>query len=649
MRVILQLCELYLTNSLDYERTPRYFLTIEAKDGGSPPLSTTTVVTINVVDENDNSPYFIGQDVTVVGNFSESSTSETPEIGVYSFEVYENSPVGTQIGRVTARDPDLGENGRLSFSICESMQPPGEVMTVEISSRSSSTTGVGRRFEVGESRGEINLLFSPDREVASLYEFMVCVVDHGEPPRSAVTKVQVTIRDTNDCQPQFERSNYEFYVQVNRNGNVVSTDQLGSSGNVSRTEDAEILLGHLALRDMDAYPNSGPFKCKLTGFVGSSSVGSWDTSTPLFIVKTVSASLDAFSGESDVAPTPADMTFFQNLDANQTGFCSLYAASTLPLGSKNLVVRAHDSGMTALHSSVTITVHISRQSNLPPEIVSSNTTLVIFRDTSSSTAPSLKRRFDLDNSISATKAQKAQDSPLMKVTVRDRTAYDHLFFELLPNPFAAHFIIDQYDGSIYVKSSTSGPMESGVSATIEKDPSLEWLEPSLPQLPVLAQLNSGDYKLRVRVANGSLSSNGTLHLKVITVTEEMVEAACVLHVADISPNELFLSNLNEVILQELADGLFKQSTPKERAQAKDNIFLISVQSGSSMMRMQKRSVGGGSDMLIAAYAQREKRFIESSQLVQRIHALQANLSKSVGHQLHAYNSLCAQKVMPYFN
>ncbi|VUZ45960.1 unnamed protein product, partial [Hymenolepis diminuta] len=381
------------------------------------------------------------------------------------------------------------------------------------SSQSSSTPAVGRLFEVGESRGEINLLFSPDREVATLYEFTVRVVDHGEPPRSAVTRVRVTIRDTNDCQPQFERSNYEFYIQVDRNGNVVSTNQFGSLDNASRTENAEVLLGHLALRDMDASPNAGPFKCKLTGFVGPSA-GSWDTFTPLFIVKTVSASLHDFSDDSVVVPTPADITFFQNLEANQTGFCSLYAAATLPLGSKNLVIRAHDNGMTALHSSATITVHVSRQSNLPPEIVNSNTTLVIFRDTSGSNAPSLKHRFDLDNSLTVTIPPKVQHSPLMRVTVRDRTAYDQLFFELLSDPSAAQFIIDQYDGSIYVKPSTPRPVESRVSAAIEKDPSLEWLEPALPRLPAMAQLSSGEYRLRVRVTNGSLSSNNTIHLKV---------------------------------------------------------------------------------------------------------------------------------------
>lgn len=171
--------------------------------------------------------------------------------------------------------------------------------------------------------------------------------------------------------------------------------------------------------------------------------------------------------------------------------------------------------MTALHSSVTITVHVSRQSNLPPEIVSSNATLVIFRDTSGSSAASYKNRFDFDTSLTVTKAPKSQESPLMRVTVRDRTAYDQLFFELLPDPAASNFIIDQYDGSIYVKPSTPRPVDSGSSAVVDKDPSLEWLEPALPRLPAMAQLNSGEYHLRVRVTNGSLNSNNTVNLKVI--------------------------------------------------------------------------------------------------------------------------------------
>lgn len=89
--------ELFLTSELDYERTPRYFLTIEAKDGGHPPLSSTTVATINVIDVNDNQPHFIGQDVAASDL---SRTNDNSSRGVFSFEVFENTPSGTQIGRV---------------------------------------------------------------------------------------------------------------------------------------------------------------------------------------------------------------------------------------------------------------------------------------------------------------------------------------------------------------------------------------------------------------------------------------------------------------------------------------------------------------------------------------------------------------------
>ncbi|KAL5111856.1 Protocadherin Fat 4 [Taenia crassiceps] len=91
--------ELYLASPLDYEHTPRYFLTIEARDGGTPPLSVTTVATINVIDINDNPPYFIGQDALPLSLNDTITSIQDPNVGIFSFEVYENSPVGTQIGR----------------------------------------------------------------------------------------------------------------------------------------------------------------------------------------------------------------------------------------------------------------------------------------------------------------------------------------------------------------------------------------------------------------------------------------------------------------------------------------------------------------------------------------------------------------------
>ncbi len=43
---------------LDYETCRDYFLTVEARDGGTPPLSAITTVNINLTDVNDNAPMF---------------------------------------------------------------------------------------------------------------------------------------------------------------------------------------------------------------------------------------------------------------------------------------------------------------------------------------------------------------------------------------------------------------------------------------------------------------------------------------------------------------------------------------------------------------------------------------------------------------
>lgn len=47
---------------LDYETSHEYYITIEATDGGSPPLSDMATVNINLTDVNDNRPVF-SQDV----------------------------------------------------------------------------------------------------------------------------------------------------------------------------------------------------------------------------------------------------------------------------------------------------------------------------------------------------------------------------------------------------------------------------------------------------------------------------------------------------------------------------------------------------------------------------------------------------------
>nr|VZI52403.1 unnamed protein product [Spirometra erinaceieuropaei] len=402
--------ELYLGSSLDYERASRHFLTVEARDGGSPSLSTTTVATINVIDVNDNRPRFIRQQAYPLDNVSSTGSGSLVPTGVFVFEIPENTPEGTQFGR---------------------------------------------------------------------------------------------------------------------------------------------------------------------------------------------------------------------------------------LGSQSLVARAHDNGLTALRTSVPVTVHVVRQSDLPPAIVSSNTTLTFYRGPLAYWA----RREQMGRPFPA----------LTRVTVKDRTAYDRLVFELLPNdsPATNFFHIDTYDGTVRIRPSASLPNQSETGRRGPRDPEMALLESQLVLFSPLAKLESGTYHLRVRVTNNSLSAEGTISINLVGITEEMLESACVFHIADLYPNEFFMQRYDEIIRRELSRALLRTSATGE-TEVESNVFLLSVQATSNAesggSNRPKRSPTASSsprgvDVLLSVYDPPERQFIESGHLVQRIHAMQSNLSGVLRHSVHAYNSLCAQKVL----
>lgn len=73
-----------IAEQLDYERAKDYFLTIQAVDGGTPPLSNHATVNISVTDSNDNAPIF-----------SQAS---------YSARIMEDAQIGDKILQVKIRE-----------------------------------------------------------------------------------------------------------------------------------------------------------------------------------------------------------------------------------------------------------------------------------------------------------------------------------------------------------------------------------------------------------------------------------------------------------------------------------------------------------------------------------------------------------------
>ncbi len=156
-----------LTNGpLDRETYSEYKIELKAVDAGSPPLSSVKTVTIGISDVNDNPPMFAEKSYTVYAK--ESSAHDSI---LYS---------------VSAHDPDLGENAKISYSILDS-----KVHDVPVSSY----------VYINSENGSIFSMQSFDYEKIKVFQILVQAKDRGSPSLSSNATVHVFISDQNDNAP----------------------------------------------------------------------------------------------------------------------------------------------------------------------------------------------------------------------------------------------------------------------------------------------------------------------------------------------------------------------------------------------------------------------------------------------------------------
>uniref|UniRef100_A0A8D1ZK55 Cadherin domain-containing protein n=1 Tax=Sus scrofa TaxID=9823 RepID=A0A8D1ZK55_PIG len=167
--------ELVLDKELDREEQAELRLTVTALDGGSPPRSGTAQVRISILDVNDNAPEF----------------AQTH----YQVQVPEDSPVGTLVVKVSARDLDAGTNGEISYSLFYSSQ--------EISST----------FELNSISGEVRLIKKLDFETVSSYELDIDASDGGG--LSGKCSVSIEVVDVNDNSPELTISSLTSPIPEN--------------------------------------------------------------------------------------------------------------------------------------------------------------------------------------------------------------------------------------------------------------------------------------------------------------------------------------------------------------------------------------------------------------------------------------------------
>ncbi|XP_072252470.1 protocadherin alpha-3-like [Leuresthes tenuis] len=151
---------------IDRERAPQYNITITAVDEGSPTLSSTAVISVNISDINDNTPSFPEDNMNVY--------------------IKENSKVGNTITKATAQDADTNENAKLTYSLIDYNRQHITISTV---------------LNINSETGEIINLQSFNYEEIKTFQFKVQATDSGVPPLSSNVTVNVFILDENDNSP----------------------------------------------------------------------------------------------------------------------------------------------------------------------------------------------------------------------------------------------------------------------------------------------------------------------------------------------------------------------------------------------------------------------------------------------------------------
>lgn len=144
-------------SQLDYETYTSYQVNVTATDGGSPSLSGCTLITINVVDENDNNPMF--------------------SASTYRQSIPESSEEGSVVEILRATDSDSTTNGEIIYTLLEG-------------------TNV---FQVDNSSGIVTVRNASllDYETVQSFSFLVEARDMGVPSRATQALVSAKVHFCN--------------------------------------------------------------------------------------------------------------------------------------------------------------------------------------------------------------------------------------------------------------------------------------------------------------------------------------------------------------------------------------------------------------------------------------------------------------------
>ncbi|VDL45149.1 unnamed protein product [Hymenolepis diminuta] len=201
--------------SLDREEQDEYWFLLTAIGNGTPMLSGSLLLRIQINDINDHTPVF----------------QQPPSKSGHAIELPENIPVGRIVYTFKATDLDSGENGRISYAINYGASSP--------------RTSLANKWVLDPVTGDLSVAGVLDYENKDDRKFVLSLMakDNGNPPLTATTTFTILITDLNDNPPAIE---------------IKSTGEQGDSKNRYDLDenDSEIrLLKLISVSDPDSHPS----------------------------------------------------------------------------------------------------------------------------------------------------------------------------------------------------------------------------------------------------------------------------------------------------------------------------------------------------------------------------------------------------------
>lgn len=168
---------IYTTIYLDREMTAKYTFSVMASDKGTPSRSSTAVVIVNVLDENDNPPIFI------------FPGKETTEITV----PYQSLP-NTVFATLQAYDPDTSFNSKIMFYM--------------------NVSDISKYFALNSYTGQISVTSQLDQSLIGSYDLTLIAVDEGNQENHRSVKLVIIDKATQNMSTQSESQIKYFAIAV---------------------------------------------------------------------------------------------------------------------------------------------------------------------------------------------------------------------------------------------------------------------------------------------------------------------------------------------------------------------------------------------------------------------------------------------------